>query len=307
MQITPALLGRIAYRPIRRPETVWQTQRVAHRLRFHTLLRAYVTERSRHKKDPVLDFLFEYYSFHAGALLRWTPGVGVILEGPASSSFLKQKGFVSHPEGGVWLDPARFPSKRIASLRWFLRFLQATAARPPFFGCFGMHEWAMVYRTEAIRHPYPLRIDQAQLTAFVESRPLLCTHVDAFRFFTPLARPLNRHQLQREDQFHTEQPGCLHANMDLYKWAYKLSPWLPSEVLGDAFALAYQARLLDMQASPYDLQPLGISPICIETEVGRAQYTAAQKELATKARRVRQQILVAFRYLLAAVDPTPSP
>jgi len=39
--------------------------------------------------------------------------------------------------------------------------MRATAARTPHFGCFGMHEWAMVYRLrpEQVRHAaWPLRL-----------------------------------------------------------------------------------------------------------------------------------------------------
>ena len=61
-----------------------------------------------------------------------------------------------------------------------------------------------------------------------------CSHFDAFRFFTAPARPLNVLAPTRETQHALEQPGCLHANMDLYKWAYKLSPLVPSELVADA-------------------------------------------------------------------------
>ena len=39
-----------------------------------------------------------------------------------------------------------------------------------------------------------------------------------------------------------EQPGCLHANMDLYKWAFKLAPFAPAELVADCFALARDIR-----------------------------------------------------------------
>ena len=58
----------------------------------------------------------------------------------------------------------------------------------------------------------------------VEDNRVRCSHFDAFRFFTAPARPLNLLAPTRETQHELEQPGCLHANMDLYKWAYKLSP-----------------------------------------------------------------------------------
>ena len=57
-----------------------------------------------------------------------------------------------------------------------------------------------------------------------------------------------------------EQPGCLHAGMDVYKWAFKLTPLVPSDLVADAFDLAREIRVLDMEASPYDLRELGYDP-----------------------------------------------
>ncbi len=50
-----------------------------------------------------------------------------------------------------------------------------------------------------------------------------------------------------------EQPGCLHVHMDLFKWALKLHPYVPSELVADALEIALLAREVDMRASPYDL------------------------------------------------------
>lgn len=58
----------------------------------------------------------------------------------------------------------------------------------------------------------------------VELMSLRCSHFDAYRFFTEDAVGRNLEPLSREPQVDTEQPGCLHAAMDLYKWAYKLAP-----------------------------------------------------------------------------------
>ncbi len=120
----------------------------------------------------------------------------------------------------------------------------------------------MVYRSDAPRHgQVPLRLGAAGTDAVVESLPVHCTHHDAFRFFTEPARPLNALQPERAHQVANEQPGCLHATMDLYKWAYKLSPATPAELLADCFELAVDVRELDMRASPYDLADLGYSPV----------------------------------------------
>jgi hypothetical protein len=161
-------------------------------------------------------------------------------------------------------------------------------------GCFGLHEWAMVYRQpeQARRHSaWPLRLGQAGTDAVVEGHRIRCTHHDAFRFFTPAARPRNALQPAREDQVALEQPGCLHATMDLYKWAYKLGPAVPGDLLLDCFELARDVRLLDMRASPYDLTALGHRPVAIETPEGKAEYAAAQRGFADRAAPLRRLLV----------------
>ena len=97
-----------------------------------------------------------------------------------------------------------------------------------------------------------------------------------------------------------EQPGCLHANMDLYKWAYKLSPALPSELVMDCFELSWRVRAMDMRASPYDLAEWGYPPIRIETASGKADYVAHQRAFAAEAAVLRERLGVAVAAL-----PTP--
>ena len=124
----------------------------------------------------------------------------------------------------------------------------------------------------------------------VESLPLRCTHFDAYRFFTPPARPRNTTRLTRTGQVATEQPGCLHANMDLYRWAYKLAPFTPSELVADCFALAREIRAVDMRASPYDLEAIGYEPIRVETTAGRAEYARLQRDFAERAAALRDRL-----------------
>src|SRR5689334_6455607 len=101
--------------------------------------------------------------------------------------------------------------------------------------------------------------------------------------------------------FDLEQPGCLHANMDLYKWAYKLSPWVASELVADCFDLARRVRVLDMRASPYDLSDLGLDAVPIETSEGRAAYAEQQSAFVTEATVLRERLLVAAR----VIEPSP--
>lgn len=252
------------------------------------------------EKHPVHDFLFEYYSFRPAHLLRWSPGPNVLLE-DATPADLGWTDFVAC-DGGLVLLPSAFPPHRIPYLRWAITHLEATRAREPSFACLGLHEWAMVYRDPDVRHPYvPLRLSREETDAVVESQPLRCTHFDAFRFFTRAAAPRNRLPLTRQASTEHDQPGCLHVTMDLYRFAYKIAPFCPSGVVVDAFELAAIAREVDMRASPYDLSGYGFPAVRIETKDGREEYVELQRELYERAGPVREQVLEAYRTLLAVV------
>jgi len=160
----------------------------------------------------------------------------------------------------------------------------------------------MVYRQtpDEVRHnAWPLRFAATELAHIVETSALCCSHFDAFRFFTSPARPLNKLQPTRTDTAQLEQRGCLHANMDLYKWAFKLAPFTPSELIADCFELARDIREVDMRASPYDLRALGFEPIAIETPTGRADYERHQREFAARGEPLRSRLIALCERLLA--------
>lgn len=203
------------------------------------------------------------------------------------------------PSSAITLDTDAFLRDRgedVARLRFLL---EATARRTARFACFGWHEWAMVYRQEEHRHPLPLRLGQEGTDAAVESADLRCTHYDAFRFYTPAARPRNERELTRETQPQFEQPGCLHANMDLLKAALLLGPACPGELLLDAFELARRIRTLDMAASPYDCSSLGLEPVRVESAAGRAEYVARQREFAEESAGIRRRLLAVTERVVA--------
>lgn len=272
----------------------WQAQRDAHVARVRRWTDPVRERKSRGERHPVQDFLFTYYSHRPAKLLRWHPGPGVELAG--AKEFLRWPAYRA-TEHGVQLGP--LPDSRRPTVEFVHRLLTATAARAPRFGCFGLHEWAMVYRSPDVRHEnWPLRLGAADTDAVVESLPVRCTHFDAFRFFTPAARPLNLLQPQRSEQVAVEQPGCLHVGMDLYKWSYKLDPYAPSSLVADCFELALDIRSLDMRASPYDLAQLGYAPVRIETAEGRAEYRREQSGFTERARPLRARLTALCEALL---------
>lgn len=281
-----------------RSATAWREQMEAHAARAarHTLP-------ARKRKDcgiphPVEDFLFQYYPYSFALLENWHPSAGTLLEVPENEESPALPGhfsdrYYSRSADGIFLNPRLAGDKERQRLVWIQSLLVATQGRAPNFACHGLHEWAMVYRGKEVRHAEttPLRLPQAEVDALVESRTICCSHYDAFRFFTDESRPLNRLQPTLDTRVALEQPGCVHANMDLYKWAAKAMPWVGSDLLVDCFELAIELRDLDMRASPYDLRAWDREPICIETAEGRRIYETEQKRLAGKAAPLRKRLI----------------
>ncbi|MCK8607941.1 3-methyladenine DNA glycosylase [Agromyces sp. C10] len=274
---------------------VWLAREQAHAERADALTAAHRERRLRGEAHPIEDFLFTYYSYSPGLLRRWHPGAGVELADAAGSPRAEWRWYArGAASGSLVVDHAAMRREKGAMLGVVERILRRTAARPAQFGCFGLHEWAMVYRQGEHRHPVPLRLGQGGTDEVVEAHDIRCTHFDAFRFFTPDAVPRNRFAPTRETQPELEQPGCLHANMDVYKWAVKLGPLAPGEVLLDAFELARDIRHLDMQASPYDMAPWGGEAVRIETPEGKAEYVRRQRGFAERANALRARLLDAL-------------
>ena len=293
------------------PAAEWRPLADAHAARVDAFVEPHLARRAEHVAHPVHDFLFTYYSHRPAQLRRWHPGFGVGLEDADDHAGLKGYEQVECAGGADRRRSAhstRVAAAYVASQRPLLRqlhaLLTATAGRSPQLGCFGLHEWAMVHRSaeHGTRHDWPLRLGQAGTDAVVESHRIGCSHFDAFRFFTPTARPLNTLRPTRDDRPDFEQPGCLHAGMDLYKHAFRLSPMVPSDLVADCFELARDIRVLDMRAAPYDLSGLGFEPVAIETTAGKAAYVEAQRGFAERGAPLRARLIEECDRLLAVAQ-----
>ncbi len=302
-------------------ESRWRARAAAHEARLAPYLDAHLSRRRAGEKHPVHDFLFGYYSQRPAQLRRWHPGHGVGLAG-GEEAYGRLKGYQvvcpttrSDASSGPRLPVVAVGREHLASQRVLLRTLRrllvATAGRAASYGCFGLHEWAMVYRLEdgATRHAdHRLRLGRDGTDAVVESHRIACTHFDAYRFFTGPARPLNTIAPTAEDRSAFEQPGCLHASMDLYKHAFRLTPLICSDLVADAFELAWDVRELDMRAAPYDLAHLGFAPVRIETAEGKREYAAAQAAFAERAAPLRARLVAQCDRLLEVLDAAaPAP
>nr|WP_245354850.1 3-methyladenine DNA glycosylase [Brachybacterium sacelli] len=297
-------------------ETEASHARRDHEERADALTAGHRERRQRGQKHPVEDFLFTYYPFSPAKLRRWHPGWRVAYDAAAD---LEPNGrpvitdvddsgrrswyrdvpagtSVGAPPTSRRADVERYLAERADAFSFMTRLLSASSlgSRRPEFGCFGLHEWAMVHRLRPGRQRHedlPLRLSQSETDEVVEREKLVCSHLDAFRFFTPTAAPRNALEPTRDQQVDLDNPACLHVGMDLYKWAMKLTPLLPSELVLDCFEHARDTRVLDMEASPYDVRPLGYGMVPIETAQGKSEYVRRQRTLAEAADDLRQRIL----------------
>jgi hypothetical protein len=269
---------------------VWRRRAAAHTARLAPYVEPHLARRRAGEQHPVYDFLFSYYSQRPARLLRWHPGYGVALEEAPEYDGLK-----GYSQGRV---STAYVATQLPLVESIHTLLSATAARPAHTGCFGLHEWAMVYRAEKTRHPQPLRLGSAGTDTVVEQHRIACSHFDAFRFFTDEAAPHNALSPGPDDRPAFEQPGCLHAGMDLYKHAFRLTPLVCSDLVADCFELAWDIRELDMRAAPYDLTPFGFEPVRIETPEGKQDYAAAQRVFAERGAPLRARLVEECERLL---------
>jgi len=282
--------------------TEWQARAEAHLERVQQWTLPHKERRSRRELHPVLDFLFTYYMYSPRKLETWHPAPSEsIADSPAAREQFGPPEY-SAADGAITRDPGMLSSEMHDRLTSVVTVLGATQSRTANFGCYGVHEWAMVYGGHDLRHveTTPLRLSQAEVDSFVESRPVACSHFDAYRFFAPDAKPMNRIELDWSTRHELEQPGCIHANMDLYRWAYTSMPWIGSDLLMDCFELATALRVLDMQASPYDLRDLGFEPVQVETPKGRQDYQRRQRDLSERAATLRATLIEAIEDVLPA-------
>ncbi|WGD37701.1 3-methyladenine DNA glycosylase [Lysinibacter sp. HNR] len=274
----------------------WTQREVLHQRRADNLTAGWRQRQQTGERHAIEDFLFTYYPFKPSLLRRWHPGAGVELERASREERARWRWYTGRGESLV-VDAAAFIARKSASLNFIERLMRSTAARPAQFSCFGLHEWAMVYRLTAdtVRHANtPLRLSPQETDRVVESHKIACSHYDAFRFFTAPAVGLNTLRPTRENQPAIEQPGCLHAGMDVYKWVIKLGPLIPGELLLDSFELARDIRVLDMRASPYDVSGYGLTPVAIETDEGKAEYVRQQREFSALSQQLRERVVTAI-------------
>lgn len=285
----------VAWVELQRAE--WLPLQQAHAAATQARVEPHLTRRASGQRHPIDDFLWDYYPFSTGKFRVWNPGVTTVLLNYTAADGALPRGFtIDHV--GARFDVNSIPEHTATALHheieWVHRLLSGTRNRPSGFGCFGLHEWAMLLgqADSERRHPdWPLRVSHGVIRDTIDTIGLRCTHFDAWRFFTPESLLRNPWSHSRATQPDSDQGGCLHANMDIYKWSMRLQPLVPSSLVIRAFDLALCIRQLDMASSPYDFSHLGLEPVPVETAPGRATFARQQREYASQAHKLRVELL----------------
>ncbi|WP_308161373.1 hypothetical protein [Dietzia psychralcaliphila] len=289
--------------PVLVPERLWRELELRHTDTVDLLTNDHLARRRRGEPHPVADFLFTYYRTSVAAVRRWHPGPGLILENAHLTERVEWRHYERaslHGRSGLIVNPSSVLSRCGSRITRAREIVDATASRPGATGCFGLHEWAMLYGTtddDARHRQVPLRVSHARIDQVVDNSRLRCTHFDALRFFTEAAVPLNQDVLTRVGQARNEQPACLHAGMDLYSHVAAMEAGAPGELLVDTLVAAFDAREVDMRSSPYDLSAWGLEPIPVETPEGRAAFVAHQRGWIRRTQALRARYLDAVRTL----------
>jgi hypothetical protein len=196
------------------------------------------------RNHPIYNFIFVYFFFNRKILFQYSPGIDVEIESNHDPKELvtinlapELQPVSSHRDNLAVTSIEKKLSKKF--LQRTLHILKSIQSKTPSFWCFGLHEWAMQYHStqQTLTLPQknssfqslPLRVTQEQIESLINpirheaqsSVPRLrCTHYDAIRFFTPSSAPLNvvspSPTRSTVDQY--DQPGCIHVNMDLFKY-----------------------------------------------------------------------------------------
>ncbi|MFI6450298.1 hypothetical protein ACIBF6_01985 [Streptosporangium amethystogenes] len=125
-------------------EQEWRGRASAHRDRVGAWIEPHLRRGQERVAHPVEDFLFTYYTFRPGRLLRWHPGAEVILAGASSFGANYRDG-----EQGAVLDLELVLPQRTAAIGWTRELLAATASRPPYLGYSGTYQrWKVSKRYE---------------------------------------------------------------------------------------------------------------------------------------------------------------
>jgi hypothetical protein len=120
-------------------------------------------------KHPIFNFLHKYYSYSAESLKQYSPGMACLLTETNVKDFeervLHSRFAIIEEDRSVQyqvIDIRDFRGQqKIKNIRRNRELLKNTMGRNPVFSCYGLHEWAMLYKGNTKhQHELDLRVSQ---------------------------------------------------------------------------------------------------------------------------------------------------
>ncbi|MBA2729078.1 MAG: hypothetical protein H0U49_13020, partial [Parachlamydiaceae bacterium] len=139
------------------PEEIWTARAKIHHALVGPMCDAFISRRAIGLTHPVHDFLFTYYNCSPQKLKQWIPSLDERLETSQDIAeeypYLSGYWFYSHANS-LSVNKDRILEKTRQQATFVADLCSNILQRTPRYHCFGMHEWAMVYKLspEDIRH-----------------------------------------------------------------------------------------------------------------------------------------------------------
>ena len=143
--------------PISRSASTWKFDAADHIRRMDDLLyppgESLKARTHLVKQHPIYNFIHTYYRYSTQNIKKYSPGLGIMLtdfdqENILDNTYLNEKYIKTTSSGSFYELPKNdAPDSTFGwiTLSKTRDILYSTATRQPFFGCFGLHEWAMLY------------------------------------------------------------------------------------------------------------------------------------------------------------------
>jgi hypothetical protein len=187
----------------------WREAQGVHKKRAEALTVGRRARKQIGERDPVDDFMFEYYPYTPTKLETWFPGVGITLEIDSAETF----DFPNYSCNGTSCElDTQYLTKHRSRIHSTLELLRNTQLREATFNCFGLHEWAMVYQADQhdIRHGDPLRVTQEQIDSLIVFPVYSRLKLHAVSLLCPLQKGLP--SLVRPARVYTLTPFLKHTH-----------------------------------------------------------------------------------------------
>lgn len=162
-------------------ERDWHKQRAEYAGSIVPFTSNYRQRKGKGLSHPIYDSDLPITLFLQPSLKRH-PGYGAVLEvkDESQAKELLENPLYKKKQSGasllnIFLSIEKIRERELKQLTWISTLSRNINQRAPRFSCLGLHEWAMVYKSQE-HHPYPLRLSNSEIESFLDSSTIACSH-----------------------------------------------------------------------------------------------------------------------------------